>query len=253
MDSQNDFITLVHKHTRSLYYCLLGYSYNWTDIEGCSPELLVQHEHWGKFISSVSRILTTIKEREKRTNANKSIDDIPIKREAIDEEELKDKTKDMESARMKIWAEMMLTCFSPTPEEFWEKESKSTTATTKRHVRVRKDEMEEIENMSKHTNFSNALELSTYNDIFSSWVPPILRSQGSFSFPPPASSQGLSSPEEFSLNLKKQQWQNQWGWVNDVHIQSSELIENYNTSFLPSSTRHWRNRYYFQPLKCLAG
>ena len=108
-------------------------------IEACAPARLVQHEHWARLVSSVSKVVrvATIRDRHKLQNKNQQ--DIQQETPHIGEKdragmEIPQDGSDEEGLRG--WAEMLLTCFARTPEAYWEVEKKhpqkklATTTTT---------------------------------------------------------------------------------------------------------------------------
>jgi len=157
---------------------------------------------------------------------------------------------------------MMQKCFAPSPEAYWEK-SKSKASGNKDFFKP----SDGLNTTSLHNNScSHNSQISTDLQIphvsaHNEQTPSLLAMGANMDMrSTPGSFSSSHSPristlqDTFTSNYKKMQWEQQWDWVGGIHSlpdDDSHLFFNSSSSAIMSRQR-WRDKYYFQPLTCLA-
>jgi hypothetical protein len=62
VDTQNEFLSLLAIHNKSLQICLERHTGQWKAIEKCSPIILTSHSHYKKLISHLKKVIYTCRE-----------------------------------------------------------------------------------------------------------------------------------------------------------------------------------------------
>jgi hypothetical protein len=154
-----------------------------------------------------------------------------------------------EDRELRVWAEMLLTCFSRTPEVFWEEEKKIKNK--KREETGEEDEEDGEDDMAAAASTRDSNSTSTSLPL------PALTRHHSFLLPPADPSWSSLSPLSlFPLkpSSPQQVWQQQWQWVSEQgattggEVSGDSLKQHVNTSL---SWKDRRDQLFFQPLACL--
>ena len=242
MDTQNEFITLAHLHTHELYSCLLQNPFKWADIESCVPPDLVLHEHWGKFASSVSRLLKSFRSEARNSFQSTTADSASVNKNNISESDT-DGGEEVEG--LKTWAQMMTTCFQRSPELYWEDQ------TSQAKLMKESSEMSSFDLSKLKLNGKELIQNRSTIDINQSLF---VEYADSLSTLKPLPSQSLGRPSKLSLHeslpfsISQSQWQKQWQWVSDANSGAARGCS--YDGHVNGTSRS--GQYYFQPLACLA-